>query len=276
MKTGQLETQDKARGVCSWVATLLSIRWIPNRDALVALASYVLVVVGLHTAFQVFTTAQVAANFIMYGIVSLAALGVAVPVFYTVLARRSPLADLGLSTRYLFPSIIIGLVLGFITYLNTIGPMNITWSADYVPLVAMALAVGLFEAIFFRGWLQLRFEASFGLIPGLMLAAGCYALYHVGYGMTADEMVTLFILGLIYGGVFRLTKNVATLWPVFIPMGSLFNRLSEGFTLPFAATYGFVIVLAIMAGAIVIAPRLRKRESPLNRVAAGSASVATR
>jgi hypothetical protein len=27
------------------------------------------------------------------------------------------------------------------------------------------------EAVFFRGWLLLRFEAAFGLVPGLLLSA---------------------------------------------------------------------------------------------------------
>jgi membrane protease YdiL (CAAX protease family) len=59
----------------------------------------------------------------------------------------------------------------------------------------MALAVGLFEAIFFRGWLQLRFENAFGSVPGLVLGALCYSLYHIGYGMNFDELLFLFGLG---------------------------------------------------------------------------------
>jgi membrane protease YdiL (CAAX protease family) len=236
------------------------IRWQPDRDTLVALVSYVLVVVGLHMAFQVFTTDRVAANFITFGPITLAALGVAVPVFYTVLARGRPLSDLGLTTGQMLPSLILGLLLGWDSYRNTLATLGVTWSRAQVPLVAMALAVGLFEAIFFRGWLQLRFEEAFGMVPGLVLAALCYSLYHVGYGMTLDEMLFLFGLGLVFGSVFRLTRNVAVLWPFYTPIGGLYTNLREGLTMPFEATYGFLLTLGLMAGLILFASLRSDRE----------------
>jgi membrane protease YdiL (CAAX protease family) len=227
------------------------IRWELDRTTLVALGSYVLVVAALFVAFQAFTTDQVAANFITFGPITLAGLGVAVPVLYTVLGRRRSLADLGLTGSRLLPSLILGLILGWDTYTNTLAPMNVIWTRTEVPLIVMALAVGLFEAIFFRGWLQLRFEAAFGLIPGLIVAALCYSLYHIGYGMTGEEMLFLFGLGLTFGAFFRLTKNVFILWPFYTPVGSVFTNLDEGLTLPFEATYGFVITIGLMVGVIV-------------------------
>jgi membrane protease YdiL (CAAX protease family) len=227
------------------------IRWEPDRDTLVAFGSYVLVVAALFVAFQVFTTEQVAANFITFGPITLAGLGIAVPVIHTVLGRRHSLTDLGLTGSRLLPSLILGVVLGWDTYRNTLAPMNVVWTRNEVPLVAMALAVGLFEAVFFRGWLQLRFEAAFGLIPGLILAALCYSLYHIGYGMTGEEMLFLFGLGLTFGAFFRLTKNVFILWPFYTPAGSIFTNLNEGLTLPFEATYGFLLTAGLMVGVIV-------------------------
>ena len=96
------------------------LAWRPDRDTLVAFASYGLVVAGLYAAFQVFTTERVAANFITFGPVTLAGLGVALPVLYTVLVRQRPLADVGLTTRYLLPSLVLGLLLGWDTYTNTL------------------------------------------------------------------------------------------------------------------------------------------------------------
>jgi membrane protease YdiL (CAAX protease family) len=227
------------------------VTWQPNRDTAVAFVSYVLVVAGLFTAFQVFTTERVAANFITFGPVTLAGLGVALPMLYTVLVRHRPVADLGLTTRQLLPSVALGLLLGWDTYRNTIGTLGVAWTQELVPLVAMALAVGLFEAVFFRGWLQLRFEEAFGLVPGLVLGAVCYSLYHVGYGMTGEEMLFLFGLGLTFGAFFRLTKNVFILWPFYTPVGGIFTNLREGLTLPFEATYGFLLTIGLMVGVIV-------------------------
>jgi membrane protease YdiL (CAAX protease family) len=235
------------------------IAWRPNRDTLVAIASYLLVVAGLYTAFQVFTIERVAANFVTFGPITLAGLGVALPVFYTALIRRRPLSDLGLTVRHLFPSVILSLLLGWDTYRETLAALDVTWASQHIPLVAMALAVGLFEAIFFRGWLQLRFEEAFGVVPSVILGALCYSLYHVGYGMAWGEMLFLFGLGMVFAAVFRLTKNVVVLWPFYTPVGGLYTNLSEGLTLPFDATCGFLLAVGLMAVAMVTAGALYER-----------------
>jgi membrane protease YdiL (CAAX protease family) len=227
------------------------LTWQPNRDTLVALISYGLVVGGLYVAFQILTTERVAANFIAFGPITLAGLGVALPVLYTVLVRRRPLADVGLTTRYLLPSLVLGLLLGWDTYRNTLATLDVAWTTKALPLVVMALAVGLFEAIFFRGWLQLRLEEAFGVVPGVVLGALFYSLYHVGYGMDGSEMLFLFGLGLVFATVFRLTKNVAVLWPFYTPIGGLYTNLTEGLTMPFEATYGFLVTLGLMFALII-------------------------
>jgi membrane protease YdiL (CAAX protease family) len=235
---------------------------------LVALASYGLVVAGLYTAFQVFTTEQVAANFIAFGPVTLAGLGVALPLLYTVLVRRRPLADVGLTTRHLLPSLILGLLLGWDTYRNTLATLDAVWTRETLPLVVMALAVGLFEAVFFRGWLQLRFEDAFGVVPGVVLGAVCYSLYHVGYGMDWNEMLFLFGLGLVFAVVFRLTKNVAVLWPLYTPIGGLYTNLTKGLNMPFEATYGFLLTLGLMLAAIVTGILVRRKRMQIVRTSA--------
>jgi membrane protease YdiL (CAAX protease family) len=242
------------------LSVLGDIRWQPNMNTLEALVSYVLVVVVLYAAFQVITTDRVAANFIAFGPITLAGLGVGVPCVYTVFAQHRPLSDLGITARYLIPSLALSLLLGWDTYANTLAPMNVSWTRAEVPLIAMALAVGLFEAIFFRGWLQMRFERAFGLVPGLIIAALCYSLYHIGYGMTGREMLFLFGLGLTFGAFFRLTKSVFVLWPLYTPVGSIFTNMSEGLTLPFDATYGFLLTLGLMVAIIVFAFRYHNNQ----------------
>lgn len=54
---------------------------------------------------------------------------------------------------------------------------------DWVPLLVMALTVGVFESVFFRGFIQGRLEAALGAGPAVFGAAAMYAVYHVGYGM---------------------------------------------------------------------------------------------
>jgi uncharacterized protein len=234
-------------------ADTFGIYWKPNKDTAIALASYILVVATLYLAFQVFTTERVAANFITYGIVGLAGFGVALPVLYTVFVRRRLIRDVGITRNLLLPSVLLGVVLGFDTYRNTVATLGMNFSQEHVALLAMTLAVGLFEAVFFRGWLQLRLEAAFGVVPGLLASALCYSLYHVGYGMAPGEMLFLFGYGLTFGAMFRLTRNIFVLWPFYTPVGSFYSNVKGGLALPFEATYGFVLVAALMLAVIVFA-----------------------
>jgi phage shock protein PspC (stress-responsive transcriptional regulator) len=52
-----------------------------------------------------------------------------------------------------------------------------------VPVVALALSIGLFEATFWRGWVLQQLEEAFGLLPALVLGCVLYAAYRIGYGM---------------------------------------------------------------------------------------------
>jgi membrane protease YdiL (CAAX protease family) len=118
-------------------------------------------------------------------------------VIYTVWMRRRPLADLGLTTKNWREAVGLGLVLAAIQYFLTLYGYRLPAPIDWVPLLTMSLMVGPFEAIFFRAFIQTRLIASFGPIPGVVGAAALYALYYVGYGMGAREMMFLFALGLV-------------------------------------------------------------------------------
>jgi hypothetical protein len=76
-------------------------------------------------------------------------------------------------------------------------------------------------------------------------------------------MLFLLGLGLVFAAAFRLTKNVAVLWPFYTPVGGLYSNLSEGLTLPFEATYGFVLTLGLMFAVIVVAARLHDKKQPV-------------
>ena len=127
----------------------------------------------------------------------------------------------------------------------------------------MAVTVGFFESIFFRGFAQLRIEDSFGIIPGIILSALIYCLYHVGYGMGGSEYMMLFIIGLIYSTIFRLTNNIFILFPLLTPMGALFTNIKEGLSIPFEAIIGFSMVIGFAVIGLVVINRAYKK-SQLN------------
>jgi hypothetical protein len=184
-------------------------------------------------------------------------------VIYTVWRRGRPLADLGLTRKNWRQAVGLGLVLGAIQFFLTLYGYDLPTPVEWVPLFTMSLMVGLFEAIFFRGFVQTRLSASLGPVPGVVAAAALYALYHVGYGMGLGEMAFLFALGMVYGIAYACVNNVLVLWPLLIPLGSFYNSLQSGeIDLPWASIAGFVDVMAIMFAAVWFAHRRERRDGP--------------
>lgn len=231
---------------------------VPGRvdrgDLAVLGGTYLAVVALLLAAFRAFTTDHVAGLFVCFG--SALTLGVAVPVWHTVWRRRRPLADLGLRWDNWRPTLALALVLGGLQFALTLWGHDLPAPGEWVPLLGMALVVGVFESVFFRGYLQGRLEASFGTVPGTALAAVLYGAYHVGYGMGAGEIVFLTGLGLVYAVAYRLVHNVLVLWPLLTPLGSFYASLESGdVDLPWASLAGFGDVLALMGLCVWLAVR---------------------
>ena len=130
-----------------------------------------------------------------------------------------------------------------------------------IPLVALALAIGFFEAIFWRGWVLLRLEEAFGFIPALVVGSALYAAYHIGYTMPLSEMVFLFFIGVMYAVAFRLTGSIFILWPIFQPFGQLITLLKDGLPLPLIAALGFLEALILMWVLVWLASRYWKKHS---------------
>jgi len=226
-------------------------KFIFGKEIYAVLLMWCLVVSTLYTAFQIFTTARVAANFITFGFGTILICGIGLPLAYMKIIKGKNLDSLGISKKKIIPSIVLGIVLATIQYSQTLANLSFPGIRNLVPLVTMGLAVGLFENIFFRGWMQQRFEDTFGLVPSILLASVFYSFYHIGYGMTWSEMYVLFYVGLFYAVVFRFTQNIFILYPFLTPSGALYTNIKEGLMLPFEATYGFVIVIALSIATII-------------------------
>lgn len=74
-------------------------------------------------------------------------------------------------------------------------------------------------------------------------------------------MIFLFFIGIMFAVVFRLTKNIFILWPIFQPMGQLVTLIKDGLNLPLLASLGFFEVLIIMLVLVWLAARYQKKHS---------------
>ena len=183
-----------------------TLRWKPDRDLAVVAVSWLLLVGTLYTA-NVIVGPDLGGGlpyFLLYAVVTATLFGIGVPLYWMVIVRRRSLADLGITTSWLGLSIVLQLVFVAILYLGTLAEVELPTLAQLVPLIDLTLAISLFEAIFWRGWVLLRLEESFGVIPAILLGSLLYAAYHIGYAMPIDEMVFLFFIGVIFAVVFRL------------------------------------------------------------------------
>jgi membrane protease YdiL (CAAX protease family) len=228
-------------------------------DLAAVLGAYVGVVVLFRMAFTVFTTDNVLGLFLCFAAGLL--LGVVWPVVYQVWGRRRPLRTLGLGTHELRPTLVMGFALAAAQFGVTFIGYSMPAPAQWVPLLGMSLVVGFFEAVFFRGFVQGRLEASFGPAPAVAGAAALYGVYHVGYGMGLSELWFLLALGVVYAVAYRLTTNVLILWPLLTPVGAFFNNLEAGdIDLPWASLLGFADVALLMAAAIWLGHRRERKQ----------------
>jgi hypothetical protein len=240
----------------------IELAWLRSRadsaDLTAVIGLYLALVAGLWLAFVLFTTDNVLGLFLSFG--STLVVGVAGPVFYTVWVRRRPLASLGLTLGDWRATAALALVFAGVQFSLTLARVQYPAPEAWLPLLAMALPVGLFEAVFFRGFIQNRLEASFGLIPAVAGAASLYGLYHIGYGMGLNEVAFLAGLGIVYAVAFRLAGSILVLWPLLTPLGSLFNQIqSSDIVLPMESILGFADVMVLMLAAIWFARRHERR-----------------
>ena len=239
-------------------------RAVDRQDLAVVMGLYVGVVLAFWFAFRVFTTDRVLGLFLCFATGML--LGVVGPVVYQVWVRHRDLHSLGIGTHRWRATLGMGLVLAGVQFAVTLWGHPLPTAEEWVPLLGMSLVVGLFEAVFFRGFVQGRLEASFGPVAGVAGAAALYAGYHVGYGMALTELWFLLGLGVLYAVAYRLTTNILIVWPLLTPLGAFFNNLDAGdIQLPWASLAGFADVAALMVAAMWLAQRhVRRQRLPVD------------
>lgn len=242
---------------------VFSIHWKPGKDLAIVGLSWILVTGTLYMAtFIVGPQAWGGmAYFVLYAIVGATFFGVGLPLYWMTVVRHRPLSDLGLTTHLLVLSLVLQLIFAVLQFAGTLAKTQMPPFEQLLPLVALSLTIGFFEAVFWRGWVLLRLEESFGIIPAILLGSLLYAAYHIGYGMPASEMTFLFLIGILYAVIFRITKNVFILWPVLQPMGQLVTLIKDGLTLPVLAALGFFEVLIVMFVLVWLAGRYHKKQA---------------
>lgn len=227
-----------------------ALRWQPRGDTAVALLTAVLMV-GLYYAN---TRAQSPAfTLVFFVILTNGGLNVLFPAYYVLVVRKEGLNQLGITRRWWWLALLLSAVVSVLFWpqLQQVAAQHP--SIDLVPLL-LANGLILWEPFFVYGWLQLRFERAFGVIPGIALAAVCFGAYHIGTSPLSG-VATLVGLGVFFGVLFRAAGgNLLALWPLTWAVTSSTGVLEGGFGFGWSdvATYALLLVVQVVLIALVV------------------------
>ena len=192
-------------------------RFNPQKEILVALGAFTACVLA-NTIANLFT-----GNLFYLFYQGMFGLGICIffPIWYIGKIKKEPLESIGLTFKGWPKAIFIAVLLLALSIPGQLMNKHILFpSAGKFLFICIALIMStLFEELFFRGFLQTRFEDALGIIPAIILSGITFALYHLGYPKfrSMELMITMFFVGTYFAIAFRLTKNVITSYVVNLP-----------------------------------------------------------
>lgn len=216
-------------------------KWAPGGDTVLALAT-VLWMAGAYYATIHWLRPNLLAVVGVMAILTNLIVNVLLPVWWIAYHRRQPLSELGITTRRWLPSLLIGAGLALLFSFRL---RAMATGIDWLPHLIFN-AVLLWEPFFVFGWLQLRYDRAFGIVPGVLLAGLSFAAYHIGT-YPPSGLLVLLVAGLIYATIFRLTSNLLILWPLVWAVGSSIGTLIGGahFSWPQVAIWSAILLIQL-------------------------------
>jgi membrane protease YdiL (CAAX protease family) len=186
---------------------------------------------------------------ILYHFVFAFGICIVFPTWYIAATGRD-LREIGISLDGWRRNALVGLVAAALTVPWRLATVHIPAFGSLATLAVAMCFSTLFEEIFFRGFLQTRFQESLGAVPAILLSSIAFATYHLGYGEEwrhMDAMIRMTLVGLLFGVAFYLTNNVITSFLLNLPHALVtFMERGDSFGPRAAITSLTVIVLTIV------------------------------
>lgn len=231
------------------------IKWNPNLDIPVAILTLTWMAFAYYTMHHTESTLFIVCGFTLF---TNLIVNVVFPAWWVVGYRKQPLSELGVTTRHWLPSLLISMAIaGF----YTLHLQPVLEKEDRLPRI-LYCALCLWEPFFIHGWLQLRFERAFGALPGILMAGFGLAIFHIG-SPPSLLLLDLFLSGIVFAALFRLTRSILMLWPVGWTLASAVGtaQTETTFTWMIVATYVMVVVLQLSFVALMGWWRARKLDA---------------
>jgi membrane protease YdiL (CAAX protease family) len=204
-------------------------RWQPTRHTWAALGTGVLA--ALFSASMLFVGPDSLAAKLIHRLLIYVVCGVAIPWGYTLLVERNTPAAMGLTRERWGLSLLLSLIIAGLLSLVIVFEADlatIDWGQFAKATVVLTGAGGLFELFLYYGFIHLRLEKAFGMIPAILLTALIYVPWHTGTQLPLEPdplaaVWKLFGVGVMSQAVFSLTRNVLIIWPLFHAVGVMID-----------------------------------------------------
>ena len=207
-------------------------------------------------------------SFILRDVLMIFGLGVVFVSLYVEKKSKEVIAELGFSRRKWALSLILNLAFAaglLAVFLKDGKPADVIslknlYGASYI------LVAGIFEMTFIYGFLRMSFEKAFGIIPSILLTSVFYSLHHAGF---QPEFLHLFLVGLMYCGVFYITKNMLIIFPFFWGVGALWDVLvssEAGDEIRNPVSFVIALVILIASAAWVLIRKWRNGSNVVKNI----------
>jgi len=196
---------------------IVLLKWHPDRETAFSFLFFFLSILlnGLANTFK-------GSDMFFLFYQGLLVLGVCIllPLWYMTKTNQT-FMSMGLTLSNWHKAVLYGLLFVILSLYGRFMNISIQWpeSDQLIILIGTLAMASLFEEVFFRGFLQTRFEKAFGVIPAVVLSGLTFSLYHLGYPdyRNLQVLTVIFFFGLFLAITFQTTKNVLTSFIVNLP-----------------------------------------------------------
>jgi membrane protease YdiL (CAAX protease family) len=231
------------------IKSLLTFRWQPGWDTVAALTTALLMIPVYFTGTHDQNGLVGLLVFVIFGN---GILNVLFPAYYLLLIRKAGPEELGITTHRVWIAVLLSVACSVFTWKGLEHEASLHPEVTLLPQLIFN-GVILWEPFFVFGWLQLRFERAFGILPGIVLAATCFGAYHVGT-FPLEGVASLVVVGIVFAVLFRATKNLLTVWPatwaVASSIGTMQGNMHFGWDQ--IAVYAAILLVQVVAIAWMI------------------------
>ena len=239
------------------------LNWQPDQHTLIAflLSAGVIAASAGQLLFQ--NTPYAFAGRFTFSMLMAVGFGIFGALYHSLVVQKKRLVDLGFKKEKLGRMLLISLGLGAAQALLFTFEANqpLHFSTSHLEAILYILLAGIFELVFFYGYLQGEFEKAFGILPSILLSAGIYSIHHIGF--QPGVYGTLFIVGVVFLSIFRLAgRHTFVLYPLAWGVGACWDvLLDDQLNAEYFRWEGILIYALLIAAAFYINLRLARQKS---------------